>query len=200
MKIAIILGSIRIGRRSHHVAAYLQQRLSQFRGVEAEVIDPAEHALPLMDERYGMHPSPSELLLFLGEKIKAADAYILLSPEYNGSYSGVLKNVVDYFGRQMSGKPIGVTTVSGGRLGGINASHHLQSLVLSIQAYPQPQKLLVSQVQDLFDEAGQVIQESFVAQVDSYLKAFLPFAHALVGSRRDPWLPETIDDSAAVNA
>jgi NAD(P)H-dependent FMN reductase len=64
------------------------------------------------------------------EKLDQADASVFLSPEYHGSYSGALKNAVDYFSTEFRRKPIGVVAVGAGRMGGINASTEMQQLVL----------------------------------------------------------------------
>lgn len=183
LKVLLLLGSIRLGRQSHKAAYLLQYRLNREPGIEAELADLLDYPLPMMEERYGIHPDPADLVKTLGEKIARADAIILISPEYAGSYSGVLKNAVDYFGRQMSGKPIGVVATSAGRLGGINASHQLQNLVLAIMAYPMPRKLLIPQVQEAITEDLKVTEE-FAGNVTSFLTEFLEFAQAVTAKRQ----------------
>jgi NAD(P)H-dependent FMN reductase len=184
MKIMLLLGSIRVGRQSHKIAYYLQRQLNRYEGVDAEVADLMEYQLPAMEERYGIHPNPPAIVKELGEKIKSAGALILISPEYGGSYSGVLKNAVDYFGRQMSGKPIGVVTTSGGKLGGINASHQVQNLILAIMGFPMPKKLLVPMIQDAFDDQWEPVDEDLVKNTALFISEFLAFASSIIAKGR----------------
>jgi len=85
---------------------------------------------------------------------------------------------VDTFGiPEFSGKPIAVASVSSGDLGGIRAAMSLQQLILAIQAYPQPQMLIVEFVEDQLNPEGQVINPSFEDKMSSFIKAFLGFAN-----------------------
>lgn len=184
LKIILLLGSIRLGRQSHKVAHILERRLNAYAGVDAEIADLQECRLPMMEERYGIHPDPPEVVKELGEKIRQADAIILISPEYGGSYSGVLKNAVDYFGRQLAGKPIGVATTSAGQLGGINASHQLQHLILGLGAYPMPKKLLVPAVHENPGNGYAVEDGPLTDNARQFVEEFLPFARAISAKRQ----------------
>ncbi len=148
--IAIITGSVRMGRQSQKVAYYLEQKLNE-REISVDLIDLGEYTLPLLRERVGRHPEPPEDAVEISDRLDKSDALILVSPEYHGSVSGVLKNALDYFRKEFQGKPIGVATASAGGFGGINASNQLQHIILSMGGYPMPQKLLVPKVQDAFD-------------------------------------------------
>lgn len=186
MKIAVLLGSIRLGRQSHKAAHYLVDQWNRVEGVEVSLIDLSVHRLPMMEERYNMHPNPPALVNEIGAELEAADAVVFMSPEYNGSYSGVLKNAVDYFARHaISGKPVGVVATSAGPLGGINASHRMQDLVLAIGAYPMPYKLLLPQVHTAFDEQHLVQDEKTEAAVRKFIEEFTWFARALVQGRAE---------------
>jgi NAD(P)H-dependent FMN reductase len=196
LKVLLLLGSIRLGRQSHKAAYLLQYKLNRETGVDAELADLMDYPLPMMEERYGVHPDPTASVRSLGEKIQRADAMVFISPEYAGSYSGVLKNAVDYFGRQMSGKPIAVVATSAGRLGGINASHQLQHLILAIMAYPMPRKLLIPQVQDTITEDLKVTAE-FGGQVTAFIGEFLEFARAITAKRQGTFRPPAPDRQVA---
>jgi len=116
----------------------------------------------------------------LHDKLSAADAMIFVTPEYNGSYSLALKNMVDYFGLKVfEKKAIGVAAVSTGALGGIRAAVQLQQLILAIYAIPVPQMLLVPSVLTRFDEFGKLIDDLFAKNVDRFVNDFLWFAEAL---------------------
>lgn len=178
MNVTILLGSIRNGRQSHLIAHYLKEQF-QHRGISIELIDLMETPLPLMEERMGHHPQlPLEVQL-VSERLHQADGLIFISPEYHGSFSGVLKNAVDYFWNEFRKKPIGVVSISAGKFGGITASSQLQQLVLSVGGFPMPTKLLVPEVHLVFDPNEQVYQASFVQAADRFLKEYVWFAEAI---------------------
>ena len=184
MKVTLLLGSIRNGRQSDRIAYYLEEKLKQHT-IDAELIDLKESSLPLMQERVGHHPELPEEVKVVSERLHQADALIFISPEYHGSFSGVLKNAVDYFWNEFSKKPIGVVTVSGGKFGGINASSHLQQLVLSLGAFPMPTKLLVPEVGNVFNPGDQSVQETFVLATERFIKEYKWFAEAIIEKKRE---------------
>lgn len=154
MKIAILIGSSRIGRQSHKIAYYLDRRIRQ-RGLYVDVIDLGKE----------VHD--------LSERVHRADALIFVTPEYHGSFSGVLKNTLDNLGREFYRKPIGVVTVSSGKMGGLAAVAQLQHVILSIGAFALPTKLLVPDVQTAFDDHFELVHErtskSALKFIDEYL-------------------------------
>ncbi len=145
MKVAILLGSLRIGRQSHKIARYLKTRLHE-KDVIADLIDLAENPLPIMK----IHPQHPPEAQQISVRLQEADALLFVTPEYHGSFSGVLKNAIDYFWEEFQKKPIGVVTVSAGKMGGINASTQLQHVILSLGAFALPTKLLVPEIQTVF--------------------------------------------------
>lgn len=168
MKIALLLGSIRQGRHSHKAAYHLSQCLQQHPQVsQVHIWDLATHPLPLMDT-----PASTDTnVVMLQQLLQAADGVVLVSPEYHGSYTGVLKNALDYLGGNFKAKPIAVLCTGSGKMGGINASVQLQHLILSMGCYPMPQKLLVPFVDQAFDEANQQPNDAILAE------QFVQFAH-----------------------
>lgn len=178
MNIAILLGSIRMGRQTHKAAYYLKNKLEN-RNIGTDLIDLAEDSLPVLKERVGHHPDPPEEAVDISNRLDGADAILFVTPEYHGSISGVLKNAIDYFWSEFQKKPIGVVAASAGSFGGINASTHLQQIILSISSYPMPQKLLIPQVHKAFDESYEPQHEQIVKSTEDFLDEFLWFADAL---------------------
>lgn len=178
MKVAILLGSVRMGRQTHKAAYYLKNELIN-RDIETDLIDLAEDSLPVLKERVDHHPEPPENALEISERLDQADALLLVTPEYHGSISGALKNAIDYYWSEFQKKPIGVVTASAGKFGGINASTHLQQIILSVGAYPMPLKLLVPQVHNSFDESFEPQNEKIEQSTENFLDEFLWFADAL---------------------
>jgi azobenzene reductase len=185
MKVAIILGSIRIGRKSHSIAYYLERKMRE-KGIDVTMIDLAEHALPLMmEERNGRLHSPTDDISIMGAQLKEADAMILVSPEYHGSFTGVLKNALDFFWAEFNKKPIGVVTTGSGKMGGINASTQMQHVVLSLGAYPLPTKLLIPEIQHAFNDQFEPLREDIVRNSDRFLNEFSWFANAIVKAKME---------------
>ena len=185
MRIVILSGSVRKGRRSHQVSIELQQRFIKSGQTETTIIDLAESQLPVLeDEQFQTHPSPTDAMVNIHNLLNDADAIIFLSPEYHGSYTGALKNTVDYYWSEFQKKPIGVVATSSGRFGGINTSTQLQQLVLSLGAYPMPLKLLVPNIQNAFSEEGVLTDTTLVKAMDKYVAEFIWFADALVSKKK----------------
>ena len=184
MKVAIILGSIRIGRQSHRIAYYLEQKIRVL-GIEVTMIDLAEHPLPMMEEDHERLRSSADDISLIGAQLKEADAMILVSPEYHGSFSGVLKNALDFYWAEFKKKPIGVVTTGSGKMGGINASTQMQHVILSLGAYPLPTKLLIPEIQSAFNEKYEPLREDIVKNTERFLNEFSWFANAIVRAKTE---------------
>ena len=179
-KIAIVSGSARLGRQTPKAVNYLSKILEENEQVEeVKILDVLDYNFPIMEERRGRNPNPPARLDEFGDILEQVDSLVFASPEYNGSFSGALKNTLDYFYKEYAKKPIGILMVSGGARGGINASHDLQKYILSLRAFPMPYKLLVANVSKIFDENGLLTDERLQA-------SFQKFAHELL------WLTEGI--------
>ncbi len=179
MKIAIILGSVRENRRSVNVAKLLNELLKKRGGVEVELLDLKEYSFPVMEERLRFLKNPPDGMIDFSATLDSADGIIIVSPEYNGSFSGVLKNTLDYFKDEYFKKAVGVVTVSSGSLGGVNASHHLLSWALHVKAIPSPFKLMVQNVDDLFNEDGELSDNDLGDRSEKFLKEFLWLTESL---------------------
>jgi NAD(P)H-dependent FMN reductase len=178
MHITIVLGSVRKDRQSFRLGYYLEKRLSE-KGVVTDVLDLAETPLPV----FGQEGEASVNADQIGRRLRRSDALLLVTPEYHGSFSGALKNALDYYWEEYYRKPIAVAAASAGKMGGINASVQLQHVILSLGAYPLPVKLLVPQVQDAFDDSFAPVRESVTQAADHFLDEFLWFADALCAKK-----------------
>jgi NAD(P)H-dependent FMN reductase len=182
MNIIIISGSTRVGRRSHQATIELAKRMAKH-NIHTEVIDLAEYKFPMLEDTATKHANPPVGLQTFAQKLDAADAMIFVSPEYHGSYSGALKNAVDYVWKEFAKKPIGIVTATTGKFGGINASTQMQLLVLSLGAFPMPYKLLVPFVDEAFDENGVLINETIGKSFEKFISEFMWFAEAIVNHK-----------------
>lgn len=180
MHITILSGSTRINRQSHRVALALEKTIREQGLHTVEVLDLAAYDFPVMEEVLHRHPNPPNGLVEFAERIRQSDAHIFVSPEYNGSYTAALKNAVDYLKeREFAKKAIGVAAVSTGMLGGIRAALAMQQLVLGISGYPIPQMLTVGQVNQRFDESGNLLDPLFEKNIENFLQQFLWLAEAV---------------------
>ncbi|MCS6819998.1 MAG: NAD(P)H-dependent oxidoreductase, partial [Chitinophagales bacterium] len=177
-------GSVRIGRLSHFISVELQKRLQLAGKVQAALLDLAAYQFPVAEERYGRNPSEIPGLAYAQSVLDKSDAMIFVSPEYHGSYTGALKNFIDYFWKEFERKPIGVAVGSTGKFGGINASVQMQQLVLSIGAFPMPYKLIVPNLHQAFANDGTLTDSSIHKQFDKFIEEFLWFSDAIYSKKQ----------------
>jgi NAD(P)H-dependent FMN reductase len=178
MKIKIIAGSPRKNSLTFRLALFLHQYLSENTAHEIEIIDAKEWDLPLLQTVFTSVDTTPDQWKPLSEKMFAADAFILLSPEFNGSYSPTLKNLLDHFPKQHR-KPFGIVTGSPGAMGGIRAAQQMQLLVVALFGIGCPYMLIVPQVDKKFDVNGKLIDQSFFNNAHNFVSEFLWLAEAL---------------------
>src|SRR5258705_8312313 len=108
----------------------------------------------------------------LSKRIFEADAFILVSPEYNGSYSPALKNLLDHFPKQHR-KPFGIVTASPGAFGGVRAAQQLLLLVPALFGVASPYLLILPAVDKKFNAPGGLIDENFQNSIHNFTTEFL---------------------------
>jgi NAD(P)H-dependent FMN reductase len=183
LNLAIIIGSVRTGRQSHKAAYYLEKKFSEQKDINVKVIDLVKYEIPILEERLGRTQNPPAAVKEAAEILEQSDAIILVSPEYHGGISGALKNFLDYFLKEITRKPIGVVTTSGGKFGGINASHEIQKLILAIGSYPMPKKMLVPAIHEAFDNDYNVLNEDVAKGAEAFMNEFIWFANAITNGK-----------------
>jgi NAD(P)H-dependent FMN reductase len=181
--VPVILGSVRRGRKSPIVARFIVERLRRSGKFEPELFDLAEYNLPIMEERLRLRDDPPPAVIAMGAKLMRADAIVVVSPEYNNGYPGVLKNALDYFLPEYKRKPVGIVTVSGGGFGGVNALAQLRLVFLTMGAYPLPLRLPVSRVQDAFDEDDNPKDPSLEKATAAFIAELLWLTEAIAAKK-----------------
>ncbi len=179
MNIEIISGSARQNSLTHRVALYLQIWLTENTNHEIDLIDMREWELPALQTIFTSVEHTPGKWKTLSERIFNADAFILVSPEYNGSYSPAMKNLLDHFPKQHH-KPFGIVTASPGPLGGIRAAQQMQLLVNALFGIASPYLLIVPQVDKKFDSIGKLVDESFYNSIHNFITEYLWLAENLV--------------------
>jgi NAD(P)H-dependent FMN reductase len=132
-KIAIIIGSTRPGRKGEAVAQWVYDIAKQREDAEFELVDIAEFNLPHLDEAtppsYRQYTQPHTKAW--SQRIEPFDGYVFVTPEYNHSTSGALKNAIDYLNLEWNNKAAGF--VSYGVVGGARAVEHLRLVMSELQ-------------------------------------------------------------------
>jgi NAD(P)H-dependent FMN reductase len=169
-KITLISCSTRPARKSHSVALALQKAIGSHENVDLVSFDLLEENLPMFVDRIDRMEQPHPGLLKISNRLRESDTLVLVSPEYNGSYTAALKSLVDSMNVSecFAGKEAGIAAVSGGIRGGIRAGMQMQMLMLNIMAKPLPNMLLVPQVSTHFDEDGSILSEQMQGMVDRF--------------------------------
>src|SRR5450830_1976585 len=170
-KVAVIVGSLRKESYNRKVAKTLM--LLAGPELDMEIVEIGQLALYNQDDDANPPPAYTEFR----ERIKSYDGVLFVTPEYNRSVPGVLKNAIDVgsrpYGKSVwSGKPGAVISASPGAIGGFGANHHLrQSLVfLDVPCMQQPEAYL-SGAGSAFDEAGH-LSESVKPFLQSFINAY----------------------------
>ena len=171
--VAVLVGSLRKGSFNRMTARALIELAPQT--LKLEMVEFRD--LPLYDQ--DLDDSPPAQWTAFRERIRRADAVLFVTPEYNRSVPGVLKNAIDVASRPYgksawNGKAAGVISVSPGAIGGFGANHHLrQSLVfLNMPAMQQPETY-IGNCAALFDDQGKLTNVSTRKFLRSFLDAFV---------------------------
>ena len=159
MHITIILGTGRIGRQSEKVANFMLQEVKKT-GNGTELIDVRDYRIEVTDRT-----GESRHAKTFAEKIKKTDALIMVSPEYNHSYPGELKMMLDMLYDEYAGKPVGICGVSSGQFGGARMAEKLKLLCLELGMAPVRETVYFGNVQDLFDGNGKIKKQEYQERV-----------------------------------
>lgn len=147
--VAVIYGSAREGRFCDTVGAWVVETLKSDQDVSIEVIDPASLGLPAFHVGAD-HPAVQQLHSALAE----ADAFIVVTPEYNHSFTGELKILIDAAKQQWKRKPVAFVSY-GGISGGLRAVEQLRLVFAELHAVTMRDVVSFAQGWDKFDDAGQ---------------------------------------------
>jgi chromate reductase, NAD(P)H dehydrogenase (quinone) len=171
-RVAVLVGSLRKDSLNRKFAKALAAAAPPELSLEIVEIG----RLPLYNQDDDAQP-PAESVAFK-KKIADADAVLFVTPEYNRSVPGVLKNAIDIASRPYgqsawNGKPAGVVSVSPGAIGGFGANHHLrQSLVFLNMPVLQQPEAYIGGAGDMFDDAGAIKKPDTKQFADKFLAAF----------------------------
>lgn len=171
-KIAVIVGSLRKESLNRKMAKALMKLAPE--SLDLEIVEIGD--LPLYNQ--DLDENPPVAWTAFRERLTKFDGVLFVTPEYNRSMPGALKNAIDvgsrpYGKNRWAGKPGAVVSVSPGSIGGFGANHHLrQSLVfINVPAMPQPE-VYIGGAGDLFDGSGNITKNSTLKFAAEFMQAF----------------------------
>jgi NAD(P)H-dependent FMN reductase len=184
LNLLVIYGSVRHHRQGIKAARFILGECTA-RGHQATLVDPVEEQLPLLDRMYkefapGQAPAVLERL---AGRIKAADAFIIVSGEYNHSIPPALSNLLDHFLEEYFWRPSAIVCYSAGGFGGVRAAMQLRAMLCELGMPSIPSLLPVPSVQDAFDDEGHPRDEGYHRRAARFLDELEWYANALKTAR-----------------
>lgn len=166
-------GSLRSGSYNKMLLKTAQELSPE--NVKIEIFD--LEGIPIFNQ--DLENKPNDKLKIFKEKIKAADGLLIVTPEYNYSVPGVLKNAIDAVSRPygtnpFEEKPIGIMGASIGMIGSARAQYHLRQSMVFLNAYIMNRpEIMVSFAENKFDQTGSLVDEITRQKVKEFMAALL---------------------------
>lgn len=184
LRLAVIIGSNREGRFGPTVADWFAEQARQFDGLDVDVVDLAGIPLPTAID-FGAAPDPH--VAELGERLDSADAYVVITPEYNHSFPAPLKNAIDLYRAEWRAKPVGFVSY-GGMGGGLRAVEQLRLVFAELHAMTVRDSVSFHNAWDRFDDSGRPVDEACNGAAKGMLNQLTWWARALSNAKTaDPY-------------
>ncbi len=174
-KVAVLVGSLRKESFTRKVAKNVMKLFPE--GFEPEIVPIGD--LDLYNQDLDDYDAPAQSWTTFREKMKEFEAVLFVTPEYNRSVPGVLKNAIDVGSRPMAdsiwkGKPAGIISNSPKNLSGFGANHHLrQSLVFLDMPVVQQPEVYLANIATLLDEDGNINNEGTISFLQTFVDKFI---------------------------
>lgn len=187
VRIALLSGSLRADSFNTKLVHSVAVEIEKQGGVEIDLISLNTLGLPMYDqdiEDKGFPPSATELKA----RLKAADAFLIGSPEYNGSISAALKNAIDWASRPrpdeeplecFKGKACGLLAASPGAIGGLRGLRHVRQILTQLQMVVIPQEFTLAMAHEAFDGNGRIQDAHTRVKADKVGYALVEMARLL---------------------
>ena len=182
--IPVVLGTVRQGRMSEHVARFVHGELTKRAGVESELVDIRELNVSTSDEGGGAKDER------FTATVARADALVLVVPEYNHGYPGLLKHALDTNLKEYVHKAVGVCSVSAGPFGGTRVIENLLPVFRELGLVTIFWDVNFSSVQKAFDAEGNLTDAAYVGRLDKFFKELVWMAKVLRHGREHVALEE----------
>ena len=171
--IPVILGTPRRGRMSAHAAELMRAQIEKRPGLTTELIDVARLPIPVDDAGEAVKDHD------LSETMNRADGVVIVAPEYNHGYPGLLKHVLDTNLKEYVHKAVGVVGVSAGIFGGARVIQNLIPVMRELGLVQIFWDVNFTMVQGRFDESGKLLDESFLPRIEKFLDELVWMATTL---------------------
>jgi len=171
--IPVILGTARQGRQSENVAHFVFEQTKKRVDVETELIDVRKLPMRLDDAGEQMKDVP------FSASIERCDGIILVVPEYNHGYPGLLKHALDMNLKEYIHKAVGICGVSAGQIGGARVIENLLPVMRELGLVMIFEDVNFGKVGTLFDERGQLLDDKFVGRVNKFLDELIWMSRTL---------------------
>jgi len=190
MKLQVIVGSTRPSRAADKVVRWVTSQ-ALHEAFDTEVIDLRDWPLPMFGEHAGSIGNPNDpsysdpAVRQWNRKIAEADAYLVITPEYNHSVPGELKNAIDsvFLSFAFRNKPMAMVGYSGGIGGGIRAIEHLTQIAVEVEAAPLRSTVILPFVDKAFTEDGEAADAATDVSLQILLEDLAWWAAALRSAR-----------------
>lgn len=165
--IPVILGTVRQGCMSAHAARIVTGELGKRPGIVTDLIDIAKLSLPINDAGEAIKHTE------FSASMSKADALVVVSPEYNHGYSGLLKHVLDSCLKEYVHKAVGIVGVSAGPFGGTRVIQNLLPVMRELGLVTIFWDVNFSSVQTVFAQNGRLVDDSYIRRIDKFLKELI---------------------------
>ena len=173
LSIPVILGTTRKGRLSIHAARFMTEQIARREGVVTELIDITDLPMPLDDAGEGIKDAA------FSEKMVRADALVLVTPEYNHSFPGLMKHVLDSCLKEYIHKAAGIVGVSAGPFGGVRAIQDFLPVIRELGLVHIFWDVHFGNIGQVFDRSGRLVDTAFVARADKFINELIWMARTL---------------------
>lgn len=177
--IPVILGTPRKGRMSEHVGRLLAGEVAKQPGVETELIDICTLPLPTDDAGEAIKDGG------FSHKMDRADGLVIVAPEYNHGYCGLLKHALDSCLKEYIHKAVGIVGVSAGPFGGTRVIQNMLPVMRELGLVTIFWDVNFSTVQNAFNAEGDLIDTSYIRRVDKFLKELIWMSQTLRHGREN---------------
>ncbi|HEX8416897.1 MAG TPA: NAD(P)H-dependent oxidoreductase [Methylobacterium sp.] len=185
----VILGSVRADRQGLRAVRFVIAQL-EARGIEAPLVDPAGLKLPLLDRMYKEYPKGEapKVLEDLAALYRRADAFVVVSAEYNHSIPPALSNTLDHFLEEYFWRPSAIVCYSTGQYGGVRAAMQLRAMLCELGTPSIPSLLPIPRVGKMLDPEGKPQEEWLGKAARKFFDELVWYAEAL-GAKRASGTP-----------
>jgi NAD(P)H-dependent FMN reductase len=177
--IPVILGTARQGRQSEHAARFVFEQTRKRAGVETELID--VRTLPMRLDDAGEQMKDRAF----SATVERCDGLILVTPEYNHGYPGLLKHALDMNLKEYIHKAVGICGVSAGQIGGARVIENLAPVMRELGLVIIFEDVNFGTVQTVFDKQGQLLKQEYIGRVDKFLSELIWMARVLRHGREN---------------